>query len=186
MTFPIEDYLALPMTPCIRVHIHPDRAIDVSLPAFEAGKQDLIDFCLSIPEAQLGCSWRTLLPYVGDNPTMAKLLVALGHLADVWTMHPRMDIPDLWNKSKDYPMILADTAKSIKRTSVPKPSAGDLEVGVGPCLCCDDPMGPKDSKIHDRYEVADGMCTECAAEGCELDEDCKKNAEVINYLKQFM
>lgn len=165
--FRIEDLLAVPMTPSIRVRYGPgpDDAVAIDEALWEAMKERFVEFCISIPNAE-GSSWRTLRSYTGQNGLMAKLLIALGDLAGVWTMHPRLDTPDLWQNPM-YPMVLVQ----VKTVDLGvKPSRGDLEYAL--CQCCERPMGPADSIFHELQEDHEGWCMECAEAECELAGSC--------------
>lgn len=173
-TFNIEDLLAMPMLPCIRVQVGPGEVVEIDQQAYEAAKDELVAFCLSLPNLE-GASWQILKPYTSNNGLMAKLLIALGDMAGVWTMHPPVSSPDLWSKSSMYPMVLTLQMEPVTPRGVPKPSAGDLEADEVPCECCQRMMGPTDSTIHDLVESMPdlGMCIDCDVAGCDAGWDCQ-------------
>lgn len=204
----LEDFLATPFQTCIRLRVGAglEDVVEVDQTYWEANKQDFIDFCLELDEVE-GHNWRSMKQHTGGNGMLAKLLIALGDLAEVWTMHPPRDAHvGLW--SNDLPRVLIGPTHA---PIFPKPSYGALEADKS-CDCCGRPMGPPDSMVHDlpTSEKDDKLCLECEAMDCELEEDdCKvfpeKVAEqkpklrlveaeqptepppgIAEYLKQFM
>lgn len=164
----LEEYLANPFQPCIRLRVGPGLmdVVEVDQAYWEEHKQDFIDECLRLEDVE-GCNWRSLRKHTDGNGLMAKLLIALGDLAEVWTMHPpRSAPPGMWGA--DLPRVLIGPAR---QPSVPKPSQGALEP-LGHCLCCERPMGPPDSFLHDlpRSESDETLCLECEAMGCDVEE----------------
>jgi hypothetical protein len=145
------------MTPCIRVRISPDRALEVDQAAFEEHRDELERFCRSLPGVEEGPSWRQLKVHTNGNGMMAKLLIALGDLLGVWQMHPSVDSPRLWGNAL-YPMVLAGSVEKPPVRRVPKPSAGDLEVGVEQCSQCGRMVAAPDSPVHPPVECDDPDC----------------------------
>jgi hypothetical protein len=164
----LEEYLANPFQPCIRLRVGPELTdvVEVDQAYWEMHRDAFVEECLSLDEVE-GHNWRSLKKYTDGNGLMAKLLIALGDLAGVWTMHPpRTAPPGLW--SRDLPRVLIGPPR---RPTVPKPSQGALEP-IGHCLCCERPMGPPDSLLHDlpRSESDETLCLECEAMGCDVEE----------------
>jgi hypothetical protein len=191
----LENLLAAPLTPSIRVRIGPNDAIEVDQAAFENEKEMLRAFCQSIPQADDGLSWRVLKAHTGNNGLMAKLLIGLGEVLGIWKMYPDPGLPELWQSSL-FPMIQAGSmAPSV--SEVPKPSRGELEVGES-CACCQRTMNEYNGLLLEGYE----FCWECADAGCVGDGDCQlekkaelrlvkpaepeeEPADIDSYLKQF-
>jgi len=99
-----------------------------------------------------------VFPYTGQNGMLAKMVVALGELLGLWTMHPNPDIPGLWH-NRLYPMVLPDSVhrrRSPLRT--PKPSSGDLEASLEFCERCSRHVPPAESFIHDPVECDQEDC----------------------------
>lgn len=181
MKMNIEEFLAVPMTPSIRLRIGPgvDDAVEIDQFAFDAKKQELIDFCRALYNVD-GASWQLLRMHTNGNGTLAKVLIALGELAGVWKMHPRPEYADLWYGNNMLPCIQHGSIVQAVAPGqgVPKPSSGDLEKGVKECTCCDRSMGPRDSKYHDLVSSdVDGWCEECLAYCTPPDPCCIKNME---------
>jgi hypothetical protein len=166
----IAELLALPLSLSIRLRIgpEPDDVVFIDTLMYEKKKEDIVDFCHSIPNIDQGLSWQLLMPYTGGNGTMAKALVALGELAGAWKMHPSPDFPDLWYKSKMYPMILADSTSQPKRRG----SIFTNPEQTKQCGCCGREMGVQGTTDHDLYELVDDMCWECVREGCDGYKKC--------------
>lgn len=166
----LEDFLALPGTMCIRLKVGPnlDDVIEVSQMYYEANKDDLLEFCLGLPDVD-GRNWRTMKEFTGGNGSLAKLLIVLGDMVGAWEMYPdRIIGGSLW--TRDHPRILGSKAPS--RSRVPKPSAGDLAEGTKPCFCCERDMGKPDSMIHDLIQASEDsvMCLECEIAGCVVEQ----------------
>lgn len=164
MKIDLEELLATPVTPSIRVRVGPgpEDAVYVDQVAFDARKEEILEFCQNIPSPN-GIGWKALRPYVGGNGLMAKLLIGLGDVLGVWKMHPPPEIPELWSLP-DYPIAIG--AVSIRKRAREE----TLE-----CQCCWRPMGPCDSKEHDLFESYPDakMCVECDAAGCNLGSPCE-------------
>jgi len=175
----LEDFLAMPMTPCIRLRIGPEvtDVVEIDQITYDARKDELLLFLESIPLVD-GASWRTLKPYTNNNGLMAKILIALGELAGVWKMYPSPDIAILWEGHSTYPCVLAGSvqfpSKQLPASSVPKPSRGDLEEGPT-CVCCDRTMGDE-RYFYVLQSQVDGWCTECE-EGCPPEGPCEVNGK---------
>lgn len=181
MPYEMSKLLALPFTPCLRVRVgpKPEDVVEISAIEWEAEKPKFIEFCKSITEANEGPSWRELKKHTGGNGLMARLLIALGDMAGVWTMFPRVFTPELWHPQ--HPMILRESVAS--RSTVPKPSAGDLERDTKECEVCHRPMGPADSKHHDLVESPDeGTCLECYHD--QADEKRKPKTKKASVVKE--
>jgi len=170
----LEEFLALPGAPCIRVRVAPmGQAYDeleVDQAVFEERKDELRDYCHSLGDVT-AYDWRAMRQFTDGNGQMAKLLIVLGELAGAWEMYPPLEnSAGLWNK--DHPRVFRMKVFEVPRL-VPKPSAGDLETNQV-CFCCERPMGPTDSRVHDLVASPSEpkMCVECIAEGCELEGDC--------------
>ena len=158
--FRIEDLVALPMQPSIRVRVGPEEIVEVDMISWDSMKDDFITWALSLPGIDQGVGWRLLKPYTGNNGMLAKLAIALGELAGIWRMYPSPDQPNLWGRT--HPSILQLKKPLAATRRVPKPSAGDLDSDKD-CGCCRRSMGPADSKFHDLTESDDteGICLEC-------------------------
>ena len=181
-TFRIEDLVALPLQPSIRVRISPNEHVDVDQVQWEAQKDEFVEWALSIPRIEQSIGWRLLKPYTGGNGMLAKLAIALGDLAKVWRMYPSPDQPALWGRTHPCIMELRQP-KKVERM-VPKPSAGDLDP-TAHCTCCERSMGPSGSTIHD-LEASDEnteLCLECdlacgpRASSCLLNSPKEKRAQ---------
>ena len=178
--FRIEDLVAMPMEPSIRVLISPTEAVDVSQAAWESQKDSFVAWALSLPGIDQSINWRLLKPYTGGNGMLAKLVIALGDLAKVWRMYPSASQPALWNKNHPSIFEIVHVKKSRK---VPKPSAGDLDP-TGTCTCCERDMGPSGTDIHDLEASDDNteLCLECdlecgpRASSCRLGRSKEKKA----------
>ena len=155
-----------PLASVLAVETGPGKFMEIDRFLWEATKDDFVAFCESLP-TEAGPSYQVLKAYTQGNGDLAKLLIALGALAGVWKMHPDVRYPELWGKSRLYPMVQAASMKprAVKPPRVPKPSAGGLEVGVTDCTCCNRPMGPADSVIHDLVAGRE-LCAECEEAGC--------------------
>jgi len=129
--------------------------VEIDHVLFEKKRRELTDFCLSIPGTELGLSWRQLRPYTGDNGFLAKTLIALGDLLEVWSLHPNPDMPTLWHDTM-YPMILADSVQRPSRHRVPKPSTGDLERTIR-CETCQRDI-PAPGAAADPVECDNVLC----------------------------
>ena len=169
----IAQLIALPMEPCIRVRVTPTETVEVSQERFELYKQDLLILCASIPIGE-GLSHRLMMSYTGNNRTLAKLLVGLGALVHVWRLHPSVEVPALWSKSRLYPMAIPFVTESTK-TRVPKPSRGDMEADLKPCACCERLMAPADNLAHDVLvsDYRDDLCSDCEMSRCEPGGPCQ-------------
>tara|TARA_Y100000310_G_scaffold290970_1_gene318537 strand:+ start:67 stop:711 length:645 start_codon:yes stop_codon:yes gene_type:complete len=178
--FPIENLVALPMQPSIRVRVGPDETVEVDQVAWEEQKGAFIEWALGLPRIDQGIGYRMLKPYTGGNGLMAKLVVALGDLAKIWRMYPSPDQPALWGQT--HPTIFQLRGRDQARR-VPKPSAGDLDP-LRHCECCERGMGPEDSQVHDLVASDENteLCLECdlvcgpRAGTCELTEPKEKRA----------
>ena len=163
----IEDFLAIPGTPCIRLRVGPNPydEIEVGQLYFDENKEALRDYCESLGDVT-AYDWRAMKKFTKGNGVMAKLLIALGDLAGAWQMHPpREHGMGLW--TKDHPRVLQISFFS----SVAKPSRGDTDTHKL-CFCCERPMGPPGSVVHDLPAAVEEptMCFECVSEGCELEQ----------------
>lgn len=164
----LEDFRATTVAPCIRMVLGPgiEDVFEVDQAYWEAHKDDFIEWCLGLDQAE-GLGWRDLKQYTGGNGQLAKLLIALGDLAEVWKMHPpRGSPPNMW--ARHMPVVLVGQPKV---PTVVKPSAGALEPDKL-CFCCERPMGPPDSLVHDlpASEREPKLCLECEVMGCELEK----------------
>lgn len=159
----------MPLTAMLAVETSPGKMMEIDRVHWEATKDQFVAFCEDIPGIETGPSYQALKLYTGGNGDLAKLLVALGELAGVWKVHPPVRFPELWGKSKLYPMVAAEPRLSrAAKSRVPKPSAGDLEKGVTDCACCSRSMGPEGSTIHDLVAGPEhGFCAECEEAGCD-------------------
>ena len=159
MSFRLEDLLALPLQPSIRVRIGPAEVIEVDQVAWESSKDEFISWASSLPNTEQGIGYHLLKPYTNNNGMLAKLTIALGDLAGLWRMYPSPDQPALWGRI--HPTIMPLRQKDQRR-KVPKPSAGDLDPAKF-CTCCERGMGPPDSQVHDLVESDEtpGLCLEC-------------------------
>jgi len=189
----LERFLADPLTPSVRLRVGPfvEDAVEIDQAVYEAQKDDLIQFCLDIPNAD-GMSWQVLRTYTGGNGTLAKVLIALGELAGVWKMHPNPFFSDLWFGNPMYPCISSGSVR--RRLPIPKPSQGDLE-NTNTCVCCGRQMGKPGSKHNDLVESElERTCEECAAlcspDRCEVTGEKQAHEELIpegleEYLKNL-
>lgn len=151
----VEEFLALPMMPSIRLRIGPTEAVDIDQMVFESKKEELIGFCLQIPNSE-GMNWEILRTYTGGNGQMAKVLIALGDLCGVWQMYPPLDWVDLWRGNTFYP--------SIRMHTVMYPKLAPVVDNFGQCECCGRPTQiPSQGKPNE-------MCLEC--EICCDEEFC--------------
>ena len=181
--FRIEDLVALPMQPSLRVRIGPDRVVEVDQVAWETKKDAFIEWALGLPNIHQSISYRLLKPYTGGNGMLARLVVALGDLARIWTMYPHPRDRQLWGPN--HPTILSVRPQKKSRR-VPKPSAGDLDTGKH-CTCCLREMGPSDSQVHDLVASDDveGLCLECdlvcgaRASSCQIGSGKEKRAHRV-------
>ena len=142
--------------------------VEVDQLAFEERKDEIREFCQSLGDVT-AYDWRAMRQFTDGNGQMAKLLIALGELAGAWKMYPPLEnSAGLWNK--DHPRVFQMVVFEEPRL-VPKPSAGDLETDQV-CFCCERPMGPTDSHVHDLVasRAEPKMCVECVVEGCELEQ----------------
>jgi hypothetical protein len=166
----LSQFLALPMHPCIRVHVGAHDVIEVDQVAWEAHKEEFKAWALELPGIDQGIGYRLLKPYTEGNGMLAKLTVALGDLAGIWTMYPKhFHAAAQWGRT--HPMIIP-IDRPVKR-KIPKPSAGDLDP-TATCTCCERGMGPPESQVHDLTASDDypGICIECDF-SCGVDaKDC--------------
>jgi len=174
----LEELLAVPMQPCIRVRYGPkiDDVVEIDEVQFERRKDEFIEHCFTIPNLD-GANWRILKPYAGDNGLMAKVLIALGQMIGIWKMWPDPNALEFTAWGDFHPSIQMGTVVKpppsvLKKERVPKPSRGDLELDVSTCSCCDRPMGPMDSTIHDLRVEEDDRCFQCVEE-CGEDGPCR-------------
>lgn len=160
----------MPLQAIIVVSTSPDKVMEIDRGMWEAQKDNFISFCASIPDIEVGPSYQVLKCYTGQNGDLAKLLIALGELAGVWRVHPPLQSPELWGKSRLYPMVQASAPRA---RTVPKLSTGDLHKGESPCVCCTRPTGPAGSRVHDLVAgEREGYCSECDEAGCDADKPC--------------
>tara|TARA_B100000131_G_scaffold72080_1_gene68390 strand:- start:4861 stop:5481 length:621 start_codon:yes stop_codon:yes gene_type:complete len=202
MPIDLTSLLAPPLTPSIEIRLSPTQSISVDIVEFEKRKAEILDYCKSMDlEGKL--SWKELQEHTDGNGTMAKLLIAMGDLIGAWSMHPPVHLPDLWRSSNAFPMILSGTQTFDRTRRIPKPSAGDLDVGTVTCPKCNLPMGKYGSKVHDYIEAEPGSkCISFDPDQCEMlpnPETITKVAEEIvqddpeegpvdefeDYIKQF-
>jgi hypothetical protein len=178
----LHDLIAQEMEPSIRIRITPDHAISISQIRWEERMADILAFCVDL-DVESRLSWQMLQEVTGGNGDMAKLLIALGEMLQVWCRHPSLDFPELWT-TQSVPMILAGSSVKTAAGRVPKPSRGDLEKGMVPCSCCRLSMGPPDSIFHDLLAsiMNPKLCTDCEAANCDVGGPCQqyktKEAEV--------
>lgn len=170
----IENFLATPGVPCIRVRVAPMGSaydeVEIDQRYFEDNKEELKEYLESLGDVT-AYNWRTMKQFTEGNGLMAKLLIVLGELAGVWQMYPPLEGHNagLWNK--EHPRVFKLNAVVFKPGDprrVPKPSAGDLDTDKV-CVCCERPMGTPDSRVHDLVasEEHPKLCLECALEGCD-------------------
>jgi hypothetical protein len=167
----IEDFLAEPLMPCLRLRVGPAEydVVEIDIIALEARRDDVLEWMLTLPDVE-GQNWRQLKTYTGGNGLMAKVLIALGHYLGAWQMFPLPEtLPELWNR--EHPRVFQKTVKPVSR--VPQPSRGDLEKDCVECRCCGRPAGPATSSIHDLVLCGEepDLCLECWLEEC--DETCR-------------
>jgi len=181
VTFRIENLIAMPMEPSIRVRLSPEEIIEVSQASWESQKDSFMEWALSLPGIEQSIGWKLLKPYTGNNGMLAKLTIALGDLAKIWRMYPSPDQPALWGRTHPCIMELRKLQESPR--TVPKPSAGDLDPTAF-CTCCERGMGPSGTTIHD-LEASDEnteLCLECdlqcgpRASSCQLRGSKEKKA----------
>lgn len=156
----LEEFLALPMTPSIRLRYGPsiEDAVEIDEATFERRKQELIDFCSTLPNLE-GMSWQLLRLHTEGNGLMAKVLIALGELAGLWKMYPRPEWADLWQGNSMYPCI-----RTVSLPPARPKLVSDIDSSNPACECCGREMrNPKTSKWSDLLECVDnpGFCEEC-------------------------
>lgn len=151
----IKEFLALPMMPSIRLRIGPTEAVDIDQRVFEDKKEELIGFCLQIPNSG-GMNWEILKTYTDGNGQAAKILIALGDLCGAWQMYPPLEWVDLWRGNTFYP--------SIKMHTVVHPRLAPVTDNFGQCECCGRFIQTPS------LEKPNEMCLEC--EMCCDDELC--------------
>ena len=160
----IYKFIALPGQPCIRLKVGPglDDYIEVDQLYYEGMKDELLQWCLDMPEVE-GLSWRELRRYTEGNGLWAKLLIVLGDLCGAWRMHPPREGMGPW--TSHTPRVASMVFVPPPR--VLKPSAGDLD-DTTVCFCCERPMGPVEDLTYDLYKSSEDslLCVECAAMGC--------------------
>ena len=170
----IEDFLALPLAPSIRLRIGPriEDAVNIDQGVYDLRKEQLIEFCRTLPNLD-GAGWQVVRQHTGNNGTLAKVLIALGDLAGIWKMHPSPDIPELWVGMSMHPSIrIGSIALPPSPVAVPKPSRGDLEKDLTRCSCCGQMMGSSRSRYLDIVESEiPGTCQDCA-QSCESPDAC--------------
>lgn len=180
--FDVAGLLALPLTPSIRVRIGPEEVLEIDQHVWEASKEEFSTWALGLPNVGQGICWRDLKPFTGQNGMLAKLVIALGDLAKIWRMYPSPDQPRLWGRTSPSILMLSTSPRKPQGGGgIPKPSAGELEP-TKVCTCCEEGMGPPNSRIHDKTESdeASGICVECdlvcgtRASSCQLNQKSKK------------
>jgi hypothetical protein len=155
-----------------QVEVSPGVFVPVDTSVLSSRKEDLKAYCLSIPQEEL-TSWKSLLPRTNNNGLLAKLLIALGDIEGVWVKHPPADSPYAW--LPDQPAVLIHN--TVPKSTVPKPSAGDLEVNTVICDRCGICIGKYGSTLHDYVEASPGSkCISDDPETCEMVEQPKKAA----------
>ena len=174
----LRELIPQPMAPCVPVWVRPNKSVEISLVVLEERKKILTEFCRDLPETITG--WKDLLPFVGNDKELAFILLAVGDLLRVWSVHPPVDRPELWIKGRHiYPHILRLQMPKVA-SRVPKPSAGDLEKDLITCVHCHTQMGPYGSAVHDFTEFMPGHgCVSMDPETCPEREKQEKVATVI-------
>ena len=178
----LADFIALPGMPSTKVEISPGVFVPVDPAVMSIRKEELKQYCSSIPPEEV-VTWRGLLPRMGGNETLSKLLISLGDMLGVWTQHPPVNSPYAW--LPEHPVVLIHSVSTT--SSVPKPSAGGLEAGLITCDRCGVSMGPFGSILHDYVEAEpDSKCISYDPEKCEMLEGApKKKAAIPKPSKDF-
>ena len=166
--------LAEPHEPRITVRLTPTQSVEVSQIRWKAQMAEILDFCVDL-DVEDRLSWQLLREVTRGDGEMAKLLIALGEMLQVWARHPSIDFPELWGMPS-LPMILAGSSVKTAAGRMPKPSRGDLEAGMIHCGCCRKMMGPADSVYHDLVAAIMNpkVCIYCEAADCEVGEPCRQ------------
>jgi hypothetical protein len=142
MRWPDGKRIFLPMTPCIRMRVGPSPVdvIEIDQQEFEIAKDQLHHFCKSIPNPE-GMSWQTLRTHTDGNGAMAKLLIALGDMLEVWKMYPPLEWVDLWGGNSIYPSIAALPKEELVAILPPacscckRPFSGEVLPGFDSTRC---------------------------------------------------
>lgn len=167
-----DQLLADELVPIVRVRYGPnlEDMVELNQLALEASKADIIALCLSIPNVWDGLSWPQLLPYTGQNGLYAKLLVALGEMFGIWSMHPAVEFPEMWI-TRLHPMIAAHSINVPQQKS-----------GVRKCADCGDfCISREEMEFMPGYEECD-LCDQART---SEEKEAELPKEMNSYLNQF-